>query len=334
VDPAASVIIVNYEGSGRLARCLDAVARLRGVKFETIVVDNASTDGSWRVADRAGVRLVRNERNIGFGRACNQAALVASGRHLAFLNFDSVPEPGWLAALVAVAEADPTVGAVQGIVLTPDGGVNTAGNRLHYLGFSWAPHQARPPSGEPYEIAVGSGAALLVPRALFAELGGFWDAMFLYCEDTDLSWRLRLAGWRIVAAPAARSVHDYEFARNPWKMFHLERNRLLMIAANYEAPTLLRLAPALAVTTVGLLAVSFREGWLPLDLRALCAALRAVPEVRRQRARVHARRLVGDDVILRRLESELGAEFGGRLVHVVNPCLRGYARVARLAVGR
>ena len=193
---AASVVIVNYQGRGRLGRCLDAVlASPSRCTSEIIVVDNASADGSWDEAEsRPGVRLVRNDENVGFGRACNQAAALARGRHLVFLNYDCEPEPGWLDALVRCADDDPGVGAAQAVVLHPDGTVNTAGNRLHYLGFSWAPNGGVAPTGPPAEIAVGSGACLLVPAHRFREVGGFWEAMFLYCEDTDLCWRLRLAG--------------------------------------------------------------------------------------------------------------------------------------------
>ena len=103
----------------------------------------------------------------------------------------------------------------------------------------------RRPSGPPAEVTVGSGACLLVPARRFREVGGFWEAMFLYCEDTDLCWRLRLAGLRILVCPEARVRHDYDFGRNASKLYHLERNRLLMLAANYELSTLARLAPAL-----------------------------------------------------------------------------------------
>ena len=119
---------------------------------------------------------------------------------------------------------------------------------------------------------MGSGACLLVPARRFREVGGFWEAMFLYCEDTDLCWRLRLAGLRIVVCPDARVVHDYDFGRNTSKLFHLERNRLLMLAANYEPATLARIAPALVATELALLAVAVRGGWLPQKLRAVASA--------------------------------------------------------------
>jgi N-acetylglucosaminyl-diphospho-decaprenol L-rhamnosyltransferase len=344
VEPIATVIIVNYEGADHLTPCLDAVERLRGVDFETIVVDNASTDGSWRAADdRPAIRLIRNHRNVGFGAACNQAARIARGQYLAFLNFDSVPAPDWLDALVAAAAEAPDAAALQGIVLTEDGGVNTAGNRLHYLGFSWAPATPLIPSGAPYEIAAGSGASLLVRRADFEDVGGFWELMFLYCEDTDLSWRLRLRGRRVLAAPAARSVHDYSFARNADKMFHLERNRSAMVLANYERWTLIKLAPMLLAAEVAVLAVAARDRWLVAKLRAIAAVARALPEVARHRRAVQRTRTATDRQLASLLESRLGPELGaaafGRALELygravgLRPTCTGRVRRSRAAPG-
>ena len=321
-------MIVNYQGRGTLGRCLDAVADQRGVELETIVIDNASPDGSADEAEgRAGVALVRNLENVGFGRACNQGAERARGKILLFLNFDSRPEPEWAAALVACLDAHADAGAAQGVVLRdPAGDVNTAGNRVHYLGFGWAPQGGAPPplDADPYEVFCASGAALAVRRVLFEQLGGFWDELFLYQEDADLSWRIHLAGRRVLCCPAARSHHAYEFSRNPGKYYHLERNRLLMVTANYERGSLLRLAPALLATEAGMLAVAARGGFLGHKLRATASAVRALPAVRDQRRRVEALRRVGDSEIGGRLETRLGDEFGPGVARATAPLLAGY----------
>jgi GT2 family glycosyltransferase len=178
---------------------------------------------------------------------------------------------------------------------------------------------------------VGSGACLLVPAQRFHEVGGFWETMFLYCEDTDLCWRLRLAGLRIKVCPGARVRHEYDFSRNPAKLYHLERNRLLMLASNYDATTLVRLAPALLATELALLAVAARGGWLPQKLRALSSAARALPAVRDQRRAVARLRRIPDRAFARQLERHLGPEFGSGVARVSAPVLEAYARVMRLA---
>jgi GT2 family glycosyltransferase len=326
------VIIVNYEGRGRLARCLAALLVDATIPFETIVIDNASADGSWNEAEgRPGVLLVRNPANAGFGRACNQGAALAATPFLVFLNFDSEPERGWLAALVETAEADAAIGAVQGVVLMPDGTVNTAGNRVHFLGFSWAPAGADPGvDSPPAPTPAGSGACLLVRRSAFEQVGGFWEELFLYCEDTDLSWRLRLAGHQIVTCFRARTVHDYEFERNRTKLFHLERNRLLMVAANYRAGTLCRLAPGLLASELAVLAIAVAGGWGRTKLSATASALRALPRIPARRRAVDRVRVVEEREVTRLFDRQLGPEFGRTAARLSRAPLSAYARLARL----
>jgi GT2 family glycosyltransferase len=328
-EPLVSVIVVNYEGRDRLGRCLDSIAAQDIGPIETIVVDNASPDGSWNEADgRPDVHLLRNDVNVGFGAACNQAAALARSPYLFFLNNDSTAEPGCISALIATAAAAPDAGAVQAVVMRDDGSVNTAGNRLHYLGFSWAPLTSTAPgrNSVPYETACGSGAALLIRRDRFEAVRGFWDAFFLYCEDSDLSWRLRMRGWTVLVCPAARTVHAYEFGRTREKHYHLERNRLLMLLANYEGGSLLRLAPALASAEVGLLGVAAVQGWLSQKLRAMSAVAAAVPAVRAQRRRVQSTRSVDDSSLMRVMETRLGDEFGV-IARLSAGLLAGYARL-------
>ena len=333
--PRATVIVVNYEGRGRLGACLDGLRGQSERSFEVIVIDNASSDGSWDEAEgREEVTLVRNYDNVGFGRACNQGAELARGDVLAFLNFDSVPEPEWLGSLLAVLDSASDIGAVQGLVICADGSVNTAGNRLHFLGFSWAPRD--PVAGDPAgsEIAVASGASCALRRDVFLGLGGFWPAFFLYCEDTDLSWRVRLAGLRIVACPAARSIHDYEFGRHDSKMFHLERNRLMMVLANYERSTLLRLAPAFFASELALLGVATAQGWGGRKLAAWVAVAAERDEISRQRRHVAALRRVGDERLAPLIDTELGPEFGAFAARASAPVLALYARLLRIPARR
>ena len=328
----ATIVIVNYNGRGVLRPCLEGCLRQTGCTVETIVVDNDSADGSWDEAmGLEGVQLERNAENVGFGRACNQGAALARGRHLLFLNFDSVPEPGWAARLVATADAEPTAGAVQGLVLIdPDGDVMTAGNRAHYLGFSWAPIGLPPREPGPHEITTGCGASLLVPRARFEEVGGFWDALFLYHEDLDLSWRLRMRGYRILCEPRAISHHRYEFSRNPTKHLHMERGRWLTLAANLELGTLARIAPALLATELALLAVAARDGWLRQKLASARSAIAAAPAVARQRRAVQGSRSVPDREVLSHFDTRLGDEFGVAAARASAPILALYARIARI----
>ena len=120
--PDVTVVVVTFNRWDLTSQGLSLLAELTGPRYEVVIVDNASTDGTAAELDRvAGASILRNPRNLGFGPACNQGAAMARGRHLVFLNSDAWVRPGWLDPLVDVAEADPAVAAVASRLLYPTG---------------------------------------------------------------------------------------------------------------------------------------------------------------------------------------------------------------------
>nr|MDA8219853.1 glycosyltransferase family 2 protein [Dehalococcoidales bacterium] len=196
-DVQVSVIVVNYNGRPHIGQCLHSLLADRRQDREIILVDNASTDGSADYVEQAfpQVRLIRNERNEGFGQANNLAAGVANGNYLAFLNPDTVVEPNWLDPLIATLEANPQAGLAtsQVLLLSDPKVVNTCGSEVHQTGLTLCRGMGEPRDAFPLieEVDAVSGAAFAMPRYLFWALGGFDPDFFLYMEDTDLSWRAR-----------------------------------------------------------------------------------------------------------------------------------------------
>jgi GT2 family glycosyltransferase len=247
----ASIIIVNYNGGEALGRCLRSLRADWRLDYELILVDNASADGS---ADQLGAifpnaRSLRSAINLGFGEGNNLGAAMAEGAYLAFLNPDTVVQPGWLEALIAALEANPEAGIATAKILLLDSPwlVNTCGNDVHYTGLTLCRGMgyAQERMDEPAEVGAASGAAFVMGRSLFAELGGFDGSFFLYLEDTDLSLRARLAGYSCIYVPASVVHHDYRLRFGPKKTFYQERNRYLMLLKVVRWPTLLLLLPAL-----------------------------------------------------------------------------------------
>lgn len=302
-----SVVIVTHDSQEHLPGCLEALRSDPEGPDEILVVDNASTDRTGELASGPHVRWIPLGENRGFGAACNVGAERASHDLVAVLNPDALPRPGWLGPLVE-ALADQTVGAAMATIELRDrpGHFNTSGGTLTYLGLSWASDVGRPIPEEagPVEVPFPSGAAFAVRRDTLRRVGGFREEFFLYVEDADLGWRLRLLGLRSVRVPAARVAHDYEFLRNPDKLFHLERNRLHMVAANYRWDTVCLLLPALAAAEAAVVVVAVRDGWLPAKLRSWRALWSERDGLRRAHRRVQATRVVGDAPILGRLSSD------------------------------
>jgi GT2 family glycosyltransferase len=318
----ASIVLVSYNGSAYLKRALRSVLDdPAAAEAEVVVVDNASADGSADLVEREfpSVRLVRSKRNLGFGQACNLGAGQSSGRYLVFLNQDTVVEPGWFGELIGALEAEPAAGLAtsQILLLSDPGQINTCGNQIHLTGLTLCrglgePAESHGPSG-PRRVSAVSGAAFAIRRGLFEQLGGFDGEFFMYVEDSDLSWRARLAGWHCLYVPSSVVYHDYALRFSPDKVFFLERNRYRMLLKTLRLPTLLVLAPGLLAAELVTWAFALRRGprfWRSKP-RAYGAIWREPARLARARRATQRQRRVGDRVLLAEAATALAYEQGG-----------------------
>ena len=211
------VVIVSREAPEIARQALQAVLDSRATfPFELIVVDNAAADAEAKLAPFQGrVRVIRNRENVGFARANNQAAAVAAGEYLLFLNSDTRVDPDAFSRLVAFADSRPDAGAVGPLVLNPDGSFQLSYGRPVSLFSEFVQKAIAAPRARRADIRrlktreVGwvSGCCLLVRRADFPQGRVFDEDIFLYFEDSELCARLRREGRKVFFHPAARIVH-------------------------------------------------------------------------------------------------------------------------------
>jgi GT2 family glycosyltransferase len=296
LDHSVSVIVVAYDTGPALLECLES-ARADGCGEILLVNNGRRTAELDRAASLDRVRVVPNDRNLGFGGGCNLAAAHAVGDVLVFLNPDTVVEPGAIGALATVA-SEPSVGIASArlrLRSDPDR-LNSGGGAVHVSGLGWATGLRSPADAitDTREVAAASGAAMAMRRSLFEELGGFRDEYFLYQEDLELSWRTRLRGLDVVITPKADVLHDYEFGRNPEKFALIERNRLQFVLTSYSPRLLLLLAPVLVGYELAVVAHATRHGWLTSKLRGWSWCWRHRELLRRRRRETTALRVVAD----------------------------------------
>jgi len=225
-----SAIIVLYNQAGLTLECLRALSQCQDTALETVVIDNASNDETQELMARvSGVRYIRNDENIHFLRAVNQAADYASGEYLLLLNNDAILEPGTLAQAVRRMDSSPQIGAVGGKIVLPDGSLQEAGSIIWQDGSCLGYGRGMDPDAPPYQfvrrVDYCSGAFLLTRRSLFEALGRF-DTRFspAYYEETDYCVRLLEAGYDIVYDPNVR-VRHFEFASSASNESALELQR-------------------------------------------------------------------------------------------------------------
>jgi GT2 family glycosyltransferase len=312
-----SVVIVAYNSLPELRRSVPALLGELQPQDELIVVDNASSDGLAdeiaQLAPDARVLLLR--QNIGFAAGVNAGAAEAQGDLLVLLNPDAVVETGWGEAI-----RRPWGGcfaAWMGLVLLAGGDrINSSGGVLHFAGFGWAGQVDRPRSAAPSsvrEVGFLSGACLAIPRELWLQLGGFAEHFFMYCEDVDLSLRVRLLGGKLAVVPAARVDHDYGFFRGEDKWRLIERNRWATVLRTYPGPLFVLVLPALLVTELAVWTVAARGGWVGAKAQATVGLLRALPAIVRERRAIQSSRRIASSAFAGSLTDTLSSPYFGRI---------------------
>jgi len=297
--PRATIAVVNWNGRHLLEECLPSLAALDYPRadLEWVVIDNGSSDGSceWLRARWPGVRLVAHGDNRGFAAAANEAAALAGGEVVAFVNNDCRVEATWLRRLVELLVGEGAA-AVGSRILDWDGAhVDFDGAAMNFYGHGSHRHRGRPaaavPVRPPEPALFACGGAMVVDRARFLAGGGFDAEYFAYYEDVDLGWRFWVQGERVLYASEAIAFHRHHgsgMEASRWRTL-LERNALASLYKNYDDGNLAVVLPAaraLAEARAALAADSepYRAGMRAFDaaLPALASG-RAAVQVRRRR---------------------------------------------------
>lgn len=260
------MILVNHNGRDRLANCLQALQpQAAEAGADVVVVDNASTDSSLEYlrSQRGRLRLITSTSNLGFAAANNLAIRESRSPYAVLLNTDTRPQPGALAALLQAAESRSNSAAITaklvfadrpqviqnaGLLLLSDGSGGDRGTG----------EEDRGQFDQPQEVFGACGAAMLLRRSALDEAGLFDESFWMYYEDLDLSWRLRLAGWRIHYEPRAVVEHEHAASSGEWSerfTFLVDRNRLFAVLKNGAPRLVARSFSTLLLRALGSAAV-------------------------------------------------------------------------------
>lgn len=306
-----AVVIPSWNSAGLLPRCLDSLSG-QGAELELMVVDNGSSDGSLELLRERGVPHVSLPENAGFAAAVNLGAARTKAPAVLALNADTVLEPGAVGRLAEALAADPGLGGVQPRILQlePAAEDDIGRARLYSRGMALSA------DGRAFEEGAGEaqdsrsatacevfgvcGAACLLRRQLFEQLGGYDERYFAFYEDVDLNVRARIAGWRFAYVPEAVVWHVGNAswlagAPSPgaWNARLVARNRLATQVKFMPA----RALPRIAAVEAGALARAAKQRRLGATLRGKLAALRWLPALLRDRRRL---RREGDPRLARR----------------------------------
>ncbi len=305
-----AVIILTWNSHPYLPALFDSVFKqsYSSDLYDVIVVDNASSDDtiSWIKEHYPQTIILANQDNLGYAAGNNiglKYALEKGYEYLVLLNHDMKVASDWLSELVRVADGNLFAGIIQSKILfmQEEYRVNSVGNPLHPLGFSWSGGYKKLSSdfrlNKP--ITLASGACLLIKRLVLETIGYFDEVMYLYSEDVDFSWRARLAGFDIWLAAESKVFHDHKFSLGGKKFFWSERNRLLNYFSHYRLWTLLVFLPAFIFTEILIFFYAFSTGWGVWKLKSYFSLIGKIPYIFKKRRRTKAIRQVSDREMLK-----------------------------------
>jgi GT2 family glycosyltransferase len=253
-SPLVSVVVITYNGSQVLKRCLASLFKSEISDCELILIDNASSDDSLQIAESVSqehnhmdLKIVKNRLNYGPAGAELIAVQEARGEFIAILNDDVEVEPRWLQNMLDVVTRDKTIGMAQFHLLEPNRYQTSRGGMgimVNAYGFE-APqnHDTASPGSIFYAIA-----AMLARKKAVIDSGNFDGSYFINYEDADICWRMLLAGYRVVCVPNAIVWHS---TRSNWSwvkhsansIYFQERNRIQTLIKNYSLSSLARFLP-------------------------------------------------------------------------------------------
>jgi GT2 family glycosyltransferase len=314
--PDVGVVIVNYNGRERTRRCVESVLAEARRGLRCIVVDNGSQDGSpGFLRDRFGADgrfgLIALDRNMGPAFARNRGIEALECPYVAFLDNDTVVTPDWLDEPLRRMGEDATIGACQCklVLLDDPSRLDYVGDYLGPLGFL----VQRAASGsrdegqweEEVEIFSAKSAGMVARREAVVSAGMFDEDYFIYVEETDLDWRIWLAGYRIVYCPRSVVRHEYSTSRavlgadahTRLVKYHGCKNYVMTLAKNMGTLRLLTNLPLHVLAWFGLAGFELcrgrwrSAGWI---LAGLGWNVRMVGQTLRKRRSVQRRRVLSD----------------------------------------
>ena len=294
-----AVVIPSWNSAAHLPHCLDSI-EAQSEAVELFVVDNGSADDSVKLLRERGVAHVALPSNLGFAGAMNRGVALTRAPLILALNADTVCEPGAVTALAAAFDGAPDLAGVQPRILQLDGGGGDVEAALLY-----SAGQALTADGRAYETGAGEkqsdvwwrprevfgvcGAACLLRRELFTDLGGYDESYFSFYEDVDLNVRARIAGWRFAYEPGAVVWHagnaswQAGFERPGAENARLvARNRIATQAKFMPAAAIVRIA----AVEVGALTRAMLQGRLGSTARGKVEGVARVPRSLRERRRL------------------------------------------------
>ena len=330
-----TAIIVNWNNKDVIVECIQSLLDQNRNEIDIIISDNGSKDDSVEFIRKRfpSIKIIENGENLGFGSAINRGLGLAKGEYLLFLNSDLKLNSNCVGELAKLLDSNSSIGGAIPKILHIDqhNTINSLGVLINYTGIAY-PNllgQKDPGYQEPFESACGG--IFMLRREVYETVGGFDEDLFLYHEDHDLSWRIRLAGWHLKVVPQAIMHHHYKFNKGILKYYSSEKNRLHILLKNMEVKTLALISPALIIVEFSQWFHAAINKWFLLKMKSYFEILILLPSILTKRKKLKLLRKVSDKEITRVYKGTLAISGTNNplLTYLLSPALNTYWKIIR-----
>ncbi len=285
-----SIVVLNFNGKQYLDDCLTSLAAQTFRNFEVIVVDNGSTDGSQEYVKAyfPWVKIIKNDKNLGFAGGTNAGIRQADGDYILTLNNDTQADRRFLECLKEPM-SDRSVGMCASKMLFPDGRINSTGMCISRSGAAWDRGMLEPDVGRydsEEEVFGPCAGAALYRKEMLDEIDLFDEDFFLFMEDVDLAFRGRLAGWKCVYVPKARVYHHHSGTAgfgSDLSVYYGNRNVIWYVIKDFPIGLLITSLPFILARNLAVFPYYALRGQGRVILKSKIDALKGIPKMLKKR---------------------------------------------------
>ena len=306
-EPMVSIVILNYNAGDLLDECLHSIYKTEKVNFEVILVDNASTDKTYvEYAQKfSDVKLIENERNLGYCEGNNVGIRVSKGKFVVILNPDTVVTPNWLHELISAYKKNGDGIYQPKILATTDHDMLlSSGQFIQLFGFGYSRGKGEKHivgSKDIEKIGYASGTCIFTSKKIIEKLNLFDPFLFAYHDDLDLCWRASMLGIHSFYVPTSVIFHPIEgyiFKWSKFKFYLMERNRHYCLLTHFSKISYLKMLPSLILVDFAVSIFYMKRGMFVTKIRTSLNILKNLRKIFKKHREIQSTRTLSDKEIL------------------------------------
>jgi len=312
--PLVSIVILNYNAEKFLDECISSIYQTEKINFEIILVDNASTDKSYREYTQKfpEIKLIENKKNLGYCEGNNVGIRASKGKFIVVLNPDTVITPTWLSELInAYKENGEGIYQPKILATTDHSMLLSSGQFIQLFGFGYSRGKGEKHIQENNgveKIGYASGTCLFTSKAILEKLDYFDPFLFAYHDDLDLCWRAAMFGINSFYVPTSVIFHPiegYSFKWSKFKFYLMERNRQYCLLTHFTNSSYLKMIPSLILVDIAVSLFYLKKGMFITKLKTSLNILKNIRKISKKYKKIQSNRTCTDKEILNIFQNQI-----------------------------